>query len=456
MEQAPATRKRSVLRLWFGFTEPVSRRAYLATGLALAVVKYLVELAIVHALTGRIWTPVDYLIPSAIIRFGHESSRWLALSLFVWSLPFVWIGASMTARRAIDAGHSGALALLFFVPVVNDLFMLLLATLPTRSRSGAASVTAERAQSGLRSATLAVLVGTAVIVANVAFSTLLLRSYSAPLFIGTPFVVGFVAAALFNRDRTRGVGATLSVTVGAVTAAAGVILLLAMEGAVCLLMVYPLAVFLAVAGAGVGRMVALKGHRSIAPLVALFLGLPGLMGVAGRRPEAPLPINEVQSAVEVDAPPEVVWHSVIAFASLPPPTELLFRAGIAYPIRAQIDGAGVGAVRRCEFSTGAFVEPITTWDPPRRLSFDVTAEPPGMRETSPYETVHAPHVSGYLRSRRGEFRLTPLPRGRTRLEGSTFYTLEVLPTWYWAPIADAIIHRIHLRVLRHIKTLSER
>jgi hypothetical protein len=78
-----------------------------------------------------------------------------------------------------------------------------------------------------------------------------------------------------------------------------------------------------------------------------------------------------------------------------------------------------------------------------------------MKELSPYDDVHAPHVSGYLRSRRGEFRLVPLPNGGTRLEGTTFFTLAVFPGWYWSQYADAIIHRIHMRVLRHIKALSE-
>ena len=97
----------------------------------------------------------------------------------------------------------------------------------------------------------------------------------------------------------------------------------------------------------------------------------------------------------------------------------------------------------------------TTWDPPRRLSFDVRAEPPGLRELSPYDQVHAPHTAGYLRSRRGEFRLVPLAGGRTRLEGSTFYTLQIFPLWYWTPWADGVIHAIHMRVLRHIKALAE-
>jgi hypothetical protein len=151
----------------------------------------------------------------------------------------------------------------------------------------------------------------------------------------------------------------------------------------------------------------------------------------------------------------VVWSNVIGFGELPPPVEWEMRHGIAYPMRARIDGRGVGAVRRCEFSTGAFVEPITVWDPPHRLAFDVAEQPAAMHELSPYQQVRAPHDSGYLQSQRGEFRLTARPGGGTHLEGHTYYTLDVMPGWYWTRYADFIIGRIHMRVLRHIKALSE-
>jgi hypothetical protein len=180
-----------------------------------------------------------------------------------------------------------------------------------------------------------------------------------------------------------------------------------------------------------------------------------MLGASALPPRAALPLREVISSIDVAAPPSVVWNNVVGFSDLPPPSEWEFRHGIAYPMRARIQGQGAGAVRRCEFSTGAFVEPITTWDPPRRLAFDVSEQPPAMEELSPYAHVRAPHVSGYLQSRRGEFRLIDLPGGRTRLEGSTFYTLDVFPGWYWTRYADFIIGRIHMRVLRHIKTLSE-
>ena len=70
----------------------------------------------------------------------------------------------------------------------------------------------------------------------------------------------------------------------------------------------------------------------------------------------------------------------MSFSEIPPPTEWMFRAGIAYPVRARIQGNGVGAERQCVFSTGAFVEPIEVWDEPRKLKFSVTSNPAPMEE----------------------------------------------------------------------------
>ena len=55
----------------------------------------------------------------------------------------------------------------------------------------------------------------------------------------------------------------------------------------------------------------------------------------------------------------------------------------------------------------------------------------------------------------GEFRLTPLPGGRTRLEGRTTYVVDMFPQAYWAVPARAIVTAIHSRVLHHIQTLAE-
>ena len=166
-------------------------------------------------------------------------------------------------------------------------------------------------------------------------------------------------------------------------------------------------------------------------------------------------MHQVNSSVIINASPEKVWPQVIAFAPIPQPQEWMFRLGIAYPQFAHIDGTGVGAVRYCVFSTGPFVEPITTWQPAKRLAFDVTSSPEPMRELSWYYDVHPPHLNGYLRSRHGEFRLVALAGGRTRLEGTTWYEIEMAPEGYWSSWSDIVIHRIHMRVLEHIKAETE-
>ncbi len=190
-----------------------------------------------------------------------------------------------------------------------------------------------------------------------------------------------------------------------------------------------------------------------ATLLLLLVLLPTLMAAeAAGQPEPT--VIEATTVIEIDAPPEVVWRHVVSFPELAPPDELLFRCGVAYPVCAAIEGHGTGAVRRCVFDTGTFVEPIEVWDEPRLLRFRVEDQPEPMHEWSPYP-IHPPHLNGYLRSLRGQFRLIDLGNGRTRLEGTTWYTNAMWPEAYWKQWSDGIIHKIHGRVLRHIKDLAE-
>jgi hypothetical protein len=78
-----------------------------------------------------------------------------------------------------------------------------------------------------------------------------------------------------------------------------------------------------------------------------------------------------------------------------------------------------------------------------------------MTEWSPYAGLAPPHLAQSFRSRRGEFRLIALAGGRTRLEGRTWYALDMQPYGYWTLWSDGIVHAIHARVLAHVKALAE-
>lgn len=457
----------ATLRLLFGFDAPVDRRAYLVAGTTLMALKYGVDALVVWLRNGELWHPLRYLSPFFSVRQNALESPFdtttLAL-MAIWTLPFLWIGASMSVRRAMHAGLSPAVGLLFLVPLVNWFTIAVLAFLPGRPPMAQAVPVhapegpAARYESQGDSITLAafkgVAVGVGLAVGTTAVSTLLLGSYGGALFIGTPFVIGFFASWFLNRFVDRGMGPTMGVMALALVVAGGALMLFALEGLFCLLMAFPIALVLGAVGALVGRPVAGAGHQRGHHAGVLLALIPFVLAAEQLDPTPP--VREVATGIIVNAPPEVVWPNVVGFADLPNDNlPWYFAMGIAYPQRAVIEGQGVGAVRYCEFSTGPFVEPITVWDEPHRLAFDVVDQPPCMHEWSPWNRVNAPHVEGYIVSHRGEFRLTALPDGRTRLEGSTWYHLDMAPQFYWTIWSDWLLHSIHYRVLHHVRDLSE-
>jgi uncharacterized membrane protein YhaH (DUF805 family) len=446
-------RFRRWLNLWFTFEQRVGRREYLLSGLALAVVKYAGDVLIVWRDTGRLWHPLDYLSPVSSLASRSPLGGAGFVLLALWALPFLWIGISMSMRRAIDAGQSAWLALLFFVPGINYLFMAAMCALPTSDEPLDIEEVPRPHEHRLPKALLAIAAGVVLGLAMLAFSVFGAGSYGISLFLGTPFLIGAITAFLFNRRYPASAAETHQIVFMTLGCLGGAILLTAAEGAFCLLMAAPLAAVIGMMGASLGRQIALRDRGALANAMLGVVLLPLTATLDAGRPATPL--REVRSSVVIDASPEIVWRNVIAFPPLPEPSELVFRLGIAYPMRAEIHGEGVGAVRYCVFSTGAFVEPITHWEPGRRLSFDVAAQPRPLQEWSPYANVTPPHLDGYFRSRRGEFRLVALPDGRTRLEGSTWYEMHLEPAAYWMLFGDAFIGRIHRRVLEHIATNAE-
>ncbi len=277
-------------------------------------------------------------------------------------------------------------------------------------------------------------------------------TYGLTLFVVLPVALGAIGAAVANAETAKraifaGMAANAIASLG--------FLAFGFEGAICIAMALPLAVPLGALG---GWLVHLgRNKHALKQGTAMLMLLPVGFGTFAFDRTAKPNMFVVRSSIEIAAPPERVWKNVVSFAELPPPGagEWYFRAGVAYPIRAHIEGAGRGAVRYCEFSTGPFVEPIKVWDEPHLLRFSVTQNPAPLNEWSPYSHVVPRHLHGYFISKQGQFLLTPLPNGRTLLEGTTWYQHGLWPESYWTLWSQAIIHRIHMRVLNHIKNLSE-
>jgi hypothetical protein len=303
---------------------------------------------------------------------------------------------------------------------------------------------------------VALAIAVPLVVLAVVYCAQVLQSYGFSLFVGAPFALGMISVLLFGLSKPQPFSACILVAMLAGTLAGVAIICIAVEGAFCLIMAAPIAFALAFFGAVLGYAIQTRpwlNDQTLTLTLAVIVLLPASMAAeSAHEPEPGL--REIRTEVIVNASRERVWQNVIAFPPLAEPDDWLFRTGIAYPQRAEICGSGVGAVRHCIFSTGTFVEPIEVWEPPSLLRFSVEDQPEPMREWSPY-TIHPPHLHHYLESKRGEFRMEALADGRTRLVGTTWYTNRMWPASYWNVWSDHIIHRIHGRVLDHIKELAE-
>ncbi len=415
----------------------------------------------------RPWGLFNYWVPignvGRITALGGSEARFLE-TMVALALPFIWVGVVLTAKRLRSAQLPAVLVALFFVPFVNLLFFLALSLAPERESGFEGKIRPRDSwlariapKDAMGSAALALLFTVPVGLCIVLVGARLLVNYGWGLFVELPFTTGLGAAVIYGIRQPRSLPSCVSVAALSVAFLGLGLLAFAIEGVVCLIMAIPIAVPLSAFGGMCGYLLQKRRHleHSTPAFLSLVLVFTPSVQCMEHAIAARAQTFVVRSAIDINSPPEKVWRQVVAFTEIPPPTEWIFRAGVAYPIRAEILGTGPGAERHCVFSTGAFVEPIEVWDEPHRLKFSVTSNPAPMREWTPYSHLDPPHLHGFLVSNGGQFRLTPLPNGGTRLEGTTWYRHGLWPAAYWRLWSDEIIHQIHMRVLRHIRDEAE-
>ena len=437
-----------------------ARLRYLRNITLLLAGKYLLDRVILGIATGDPWPHERELIDPLTLVLNTTNSatdRGIAITTVLFFIGLVW----NSVHRARDAGWGILIGLLTAVPVAHLFVFTALVIAPTQrhtevldllQRSRILDRIMPHSKKG--SAAAAVFITLLMAIPLGWFSVRVLEDYGWGLFLGLPFVMGVISAWCYNYREAQGVGRSIGVAILSVLITLVLIFFMAMEGILCIAMAAPIAIVMALFGGIAGEALS-RTSNGQRPALASFILLVPLLMAAGQIERADVPLLSVVTSVTVKAPPERVWKELIAFSEIAPPEEFLFTHGISYPIKARIEGTGAGSCRFCEFNTGAFVEPITTWDEPHLLAFSVKDQPVPMTELSIYEHINAPHVDGYFHSRKGQFRLEARPDGTTLLEGTTWYTHDIWPVWYWRWWSDAILHKVHRRVLDHIRAQCE-
>jgi hypothetical protein len=410
-------------------------------------------MALRQPLTPDLWFLVAPL--RQLVTLDHASSVALILAL-AYLMIVAWALAALAFRRAADAGVSEWIAAYAVAPIVQIPVMLFLCVCPSRAQADPASNAGDVAAAGSSwaPAVQGLIAGVALTLFAVAVGALVFGTYGFGIFVVSPFVIGATTAYFANRQSEIDGLQTAQLVVCATVLGGIALMIAALEGAVCIILAAPLGIGVALMGGALGRGIALTTRRSPTQTIAGAALLPLVFAL-----ETILPATtsfDTYETMEVNAPPELVWKSIVHMSPIDAPLALPFRLGVAFPVGGEILGEGVGAVRRGEFSTGTAIERVTEWVPNRRLAFDVSTDVPAMHELSPYSHVHAPHVIGYFRTTFTSFELVQLDNDRTNIIEHTSHQLKLDPVFYWLPLARWIVHENNARVLDHIRRQAER
>ena len=376
---------------------------------------------------------------------------------FVFIIMQAWALVALSYRRVTDARMDAWLAAATVAPIIQIPVILSLCAITHGDQSDEARVSAVergRVMSGWGGGLKGLLAGMALTLAGVATSTLVFGSYGYGVFLVSPFLMGAVTAFFANRNKEMTRGET-SRLVAATSFLGGLALIsTALEGIGCIIMAAPLGIAVAMVGGMFGREMAFSGRYGGGHMASSVAILPIVFAIEAIFP--PSVTFDTMQTIEVTAPPDRVWKAIVQMETIAESPALPFRMGVAYPIRGRVFGAGVGALRYGDFSTGTAVERVTEWEENRKLTFVVLKDIPGLRELSPYKHVHAPHVEGYFRTKATSFELIERPGGVTEIVERTSHELRLDPALYWLPFARWMVDRNNARVLTHIKSQAER
>jgi hypothetical protein len=230
-----------------------------------------------------------------------------------------------------------------------------------------------------------------------------------------------------------------------------------LEGAICLIIIFPLFFFVSWAGARLYAFFEPKDDPDDRMLVSAVLLLPLLTALVESQVATPDSRRRVENVVDIAAPPAAVWQHIIRVPPIRPADlgpSLVDRIGFPRPVEATLTHEGLGGVRHATFERGVeFTETVDEWVPQRKLSFSIEPNTATIPPTTFDEHVT---VGGrFFDVLRGTYELQPLPGGRTRLILYSQQRLSTRLNLYAGLWTDYVMSEIQRRILQVVKRRCE-
>lgn len=273
------------------------------------------------------------------------------------------------------------------------------------------------------------------------FYTNLKIYYGFSLFILIPIIQSYSFGIHSHKEKKiwkHGLGIIIILVLNLVTS-----YIFLMEGTICMIMASPLILLILSISAIVGNLVTKRKQSVIvnvmvAPII-LILAVNNI-----QNPSAPM-AEKVSSSIVIHAPVEYVWRYVVSQPENNSPSQYwLWDIGMPMPLHSATKLPKIGELRLCFFSNHLFyTSRIESIIPQKFLSYTVISQ------------IQDPEIFQHLQFIRGEIALKSNADGTTTVTNTGLYHLLIHPTDYFNLWAKDVASHVQLRILDHIRDLSE-
>ncbi len=278
------------------------------------------------------------------------------------------------------------------------------------------------------------------------------------LFI-VPIMIGSITVYVGEWSRRRSWWFRIFMPWAAVFLLAGLVLIFAWEGAICVIMILPSFLIMAsLGGVLYGIVRDMRGNQIGGFAFAALLLLPFLIAPIESRFSQETEYRKVHTAIDIAAANTAVWPEIIEVRKFKPAEHRfswVHAIGFPRPVEATLDHPGIGGIRRASFEGNVlFFETIDSWDEGRSLSFNIAADPDSIPQTTLDEhvTVGGP----YFDVLQGRYEIEPLAPGKVRLHLTSFYRLTTPFNFYSSLWTDFVMRDIQKYILAVLRERSEK
>jgi hypothetical protein len=281
--------------------------------------------------------------------------------------------------------------------------------------------------------------------------------YGITLFLTIPATIGLIWG--YNTEYGKNKSArksalNLFLIVVGLCVVSGLMILVGLEGAICVLMAMPFIFVPLYAMFVIGMFAGYYDRKRTLNSIFIFVLLVNPASYVFDTYTTPIR-DKVTTEIIVDSPSEKVWQALSTKIFFDKPDFILFEKGVSYPKSIELIDKNGSKSYNCKTNNDQLNLIIDEFKENQKVKFSLENQTVPMKELSPYEEIDAKHLHEYFIVDYGQISLEKINGNKTKIIAETEYSYKIAPKWYWKKWSNYILDKMQFHVLNSIKKQSE-